>query len=560
MNIPVKKMKRSVKDSLGSSSDSFASSDNNPTKKQTINIINNNNNSIKSLLPRILNLPQSLFHVIFSDFLQINCLVAFDNAVCNHVDRAAYLSLLENMTIKYIYIFQTVQILKWLHQRKLRLEHVKLDRNVTKSHLVTKYPLHWPTLKSWDFTPWNLKRGVDADTFATCLLKCTSLDTLILDHNDSYNGEHLVGKKSFLSFDVNKMVRVFDDPIFCSHLRNVCFSGTSRGPFFNGTSIILSPYYDVVTTAMSKHCRNLKSIDFGRNELTPDVLEQLMRTCGASLEKIIYYHRYDFILKYCPRLTRLPDYVGFNSELIAAGQYCPNLLVMSIGIVQSEDEDEVDEPDIECDNASAIVAFEGCRNLHTLSIAHCLISDLAITRATECCKGLRNVCLSYMDEVTVHTLEVLAMNCPQLQFLQLSNLSISKQDFQSFSTRGYSFPNLMTFVSYNLDVCDRFILELVRTSPLLVILSFKDSPHITDVGMSYIAIHCRHLEAIHLENLPSVSHPDYLIEILVNNPRIKKSGFLFENSHSDNFLIFDGGDGWGQHYSAELMALLDSRA
>lgn len=542
-------MKRSV-DELTSSSDLIPFSGDAFEKKPNNNCTDDSKSNNKKTSPRIFDIPQSIFHLIFGDFLQyrrdrIFNLQVFDNAVCNHEDRTKYLSLLENMTIKGFWPVQTVNNLKWLHQRKLRLENVELAQDVTRSVLVEKFPLHWPSAKSWDYMTEILSPSLDAKTFADCLLKCTSLETLKLClFTDEIR--FISNAEEILSY-VNPILHVFDDPNFCSHLHHICF----RSRYASSR-----PLYDLFATAMSKYCRNLKLIDFGGTEISHEVLEKLMSTCGVSLEHFFYSFRFDHILKYCPQLTYLPGFVGFNNELIAISQYCPNLIELSIGEVQCEDEDEEEEPDIECDDTSAIAAFERCRNLLKLSIAHCLISDIAIARAADCCAGLTSVSLNYMAGLTIQSLQSMATSCHQLEILKLSNLDIAKEDLRQFSIQ-YSFPNLTTFIIYNIEVCDQFLLELVRKSPRLIELSLNGSSHITDIGTSHIASYCRNLRFLTLRSVPCVRHPNYLLQVLVNNPKLTYSSFSFYSDFAP--MILTGNEVGGNEYTPEIKALLDSR-
>ena len=149
----------------------------------------------------------------------------------------------------------------------------------------------------------------------------------------------------------------------------------------------------------------------------------------------------------------------------------------------------------------------------------------------------------------------------QLTYLGLSFLETSKADLNEFSINS-RFPNLVSLYCVNVNIGDRFLLEFARKSPMLHRIHLYYCMHISDVGVHHIASQCRNLTHIDFSNMAGIYSPEYLVDILINNPKIYKTGFLFDVVDFINvplILISDSNADGYPVFTTELQAILDSR-
>ena len=497
-------------------------------------------------LSHLFDLPPVLFHIIFGDYLSVQEVSCFDKALCNHVDRARYFSLLNGMIISHRYIKTSVE-LAWIHTRQLRLESVDLGPDVNTEDLCALYPLHWSSIKKWDI---NNGPSVDPGSVVECLLKCTSLEVLIFSFNDDEAEQH--------EDYVDTLLSIFDDSEFCAHLRKISLANSF-------TSI------DKTVAAISKHCHNLVRVDFDYDRyVSSEVMMDLLSTCGATLQEFDFHNcegysdnDYTRIIKYCPQLTSISSNITSGVLMSEISRCYPDLLSLNLYSFENNDGSE-------SQSNGLIAIFEECRKLLSLHMCKVtFLSEAALIRAFECCRDLKSASFSTIP-MTARVLLSLSTNCPQLEELSIHDISATKENLLQFSVQ-CNFPNLRTLRCANIDIDDRFILEFTRKSPLLRTLEITYSLYVTDVGIYHIATHCRNLTRILLINLPRVSSPEYLISVLINNPKIRESEFIFmkdswARSTLDSLTFVsnpdenENGGGVVEEFTAELQELLDSRA
>ena len=500
---------------------------------------------------RLFDLPPVLFHIIFADYLYVEDMTSFDNAICNHTDRTRYLALLNGMLVSLSWHIDTSDELAWIHKRQLRLERVTFGSNIDAEDLCTLYPLHWSSIKQAEF---NEEPSADISCMVECLLKCTSLEILKLIFFDDFDDENT--EEEFQKEQVDALLSIFDDSDFCAHLRDISFQAND---------FIVN---DETVVAISKYCHNLVRISFGDSYIGSDAMIQFVSSCGANLQEFSFLNcknysdsDYKRIIEYCPRLTKIRSNVSSGAFMSEIGRCYPDLLTLILF--------DVEDDNSQSQSKGLIDLFEGCRKLQNLRIASSvsdddsLISLSVLIRAFECCRDLRSVSFS-LARITARVLGSLALNCSQVEKLTLFGINVSREDWLQFSVI-CNFPKLRTLTCSYIDICDRFLLEFVRKSTLLQDIDIASCKHVTDPGMSHIATHCRNLRCICLRDLHHVSSPDYLIDILTNNPKIRKPGFSFSLSSystSDSLILVNNKPKSKDQvaYTAKLQALLNSRA
>jgi len=293
-----------------------------------------------------------------------------------------------------------------------------------------------------------------------------------------------------------------------------------------------------------------------------------LSNCGANLQEFDFsicrgltlYSDSDYkrIIEFCPRLTAVRSKTPTGALLSEIGRCYPDLLSLHVSFVKDDS--------MQSESQGLIALFEGCRKLQKLSIFFATLSEAVLIKAFECCHDLRSLRLGAKIKAA-RGLVSLAVNCTQLDCLDLSNVIATEEEWLQFSEQS-NFRNLRTLRITSSDIDDRSVLEFVRKSPLLQELEIHSCECVTDVGLFHIANHCRNLRKLELKYIEDVSSPDNLINILVNNPKIRKSDFNFSSESSvENSLIFvnnpndENGNGEGDVvYTAELQALLNSRA
>lgn len=371
------------------------------------------------------------------------------------------------------------------------------------------------------------------------LKNLTHFDAAICNHSDrtKYLGlvANLTFKHSYIS--IRGLLRL--KWIFTRKIRfeKVCISETTQSDtlkdfllyWSNIKSLKLSGSVHSTGEALSeisKYCRNLVEFTFTSTNINVSIVHTFFKLSGSTIEALYFdlpqwlvrektTGGFSSYLHYCPKLKRV-EYFSFNSELIAAGHNCPDLLEAKI----------CHEFNVDINDQGLIALFKGCRKIQMLYIDMRSISDVVMLRATDCCRDLRNVTLVDCNTVSVVFLESLAENCPMLEKLTLLHILTPKNDLIKLFTQ-WSFPNLVHFNYAGRELCDVSLLDLVQKSPHLKEISIAESHHITNVGMSHIASHCHNLKELQLQ-LPCGADPERLVEILRNNPRLPKIRFNSE--------------------------------
>lgn len=295
-------------------------------------------------------------------------------------------------------------------------------------------------------------------------------------------------------------------------------------------------------------------------------MHRFFSLCGSSLENLEWYQPSyeelneeevdtDFTdyLHYCPKLKVIPD-IFHISELIAAGQHCPDLTTVVIhndperSFLMGKHNDE-----------NIVAFFERCQKVEKFTVYYTNFSDTTITRMFQNCQHLRYLSLHAM-RVSSKFLESLSANCSSEE-LVLHNIGVCE------SISNFSFPSLTRFLYNGFGHCglsDNSLGRLIQSLSRLKQIELYCSPNITNTGLHHIATHCRNLEKLFLYDLSRVTEPECLIEILRNNPRLKRLGFLFKSMDAPLIVVSEiftmrPWEAEEVEYTAELEALLNSR-
>lgn len=469
---------------------------------------------------RLFELPKVLFQIIVSEFLTAYELFVINIATSNHNVHEKYLALIEDMAIAY-FPFDDIDEWKWIHQRKLRVHHIEFLPSVNDNSLFESYPIRWSSVKRWD-----LESGPRISPVAIIeyLLKCTSLEEL--NFSDSWGPEYI------------SLVQIFSNPSFCAHLRKVNL-GADYSIFSN----------NLVVEEMSKHCHNLVYVNFGLEEINPHTIIRFASRCGKNIEYFddvkLEVPPTDFLqfLRYCPKLKSMPYFIPSDVVLKEIGRSFPHLLEITV--------DDTNRGNLRSSDEGVIALFEGCRQLTTLCVKSTIFSDDAMIRAFDCCRNLTTIDLGYL-QITIKALDALSNNCQHLENLTFESIGTPRNDLLAWSTQS-SFPKLVSLCINGGQICDLSMEQFVKKSPRLSKIFLKECPNITDVGMSYIGAHCRHLRTLSLLDLPCVTHPDYITTIIRNNKNFQQSGFRFVSSFP-NFICSDD-----YILDEDLQAALDER-
>lgn len=271
--------------------------------------------------------------------------------------------------------------------------------------------------------------------------------------------------------------------------------------------------------------------------------------------------------EFCSRLRRI-SYDYSNDEIVSAiSKHCHNLIHVDISEPQTMNTNvcypellHLDLFSVDHDDMRLLALFEQLRKVQTLNISFSEMTEFTVAKAFECFRDLRSFII-YGPSITTQSLRGLTINCLLLEELKLHHVFISQEDSDQFS-RQCSFPQLRIFHSSDINISDQFILELSQKSPILKELHlyfFEDSPSITEAGMCHIASHCRNLSDLNLFGLANVTSPDCLVDILTNNPRIRKSNFNFGLYNTKAPLIHANNSTDSFDYVAKLQDILDSR-
>ena len=171
-----------------------------------------------------------------------------------------------------------------------------------------------------------------------------------------------------------------------------------------------------------------------------------------------------------------------------------------------------------------VALAEGCCQLTDLEIVNRRdnggITDVSVLKIFESCQQFEALGLSGLPALTDESLHAVEKNCKCLQYLILVELSVSNAGLKTL----FASPNLNELrrvVFESLDLFDDTILELVKNNhATLGSLEISKCNNVTDVAMCYISQHCTQLKDLSLCDLPCVSHPIYIAEILRRNLKL----------------------------------------
>lgn len=137
---------------------------------------------------------------------------------------------------------------------------------------------------------------------------------------------------------------------------------------------------DAIILLLTEHCRNLVNIQFDPTDVNNATLTKFFSRCGSNLESLQwhYHDRYDFgdkdfidYLQFCPKLKVIPPIITCNSELLAASQYCPNLIELVIDRSQDAISVTLEMQGSSCNNASLIAFFQRCHKVESVTQYSC---------------------------------------------------------------------------------------------------------------------------------------------------------------------------------------------
>ena len=418
----------------------------------------------------------------------------FDNAVLNHQDRVLLLRYLSNMIIgDFKTPIQSIYFFRWVYQRHILLSSMNLlipigihPTHITLENLIFElFPLNASVLET-------IKCSSDSRPFPSLiksLKKCCNLKNL-----------------SFLQNDISDLKLLFEVPTFCSKLEVIEIDKCA-------TNEVLSN--------ITSFCPNLYTIYIGNKyKVTQDKLIEFLIQTGSRLKSITLRseRRGEWpasvamcIAKNCPLLCKLEGDIELtDTELIAFGKQCPLLSDFCLTDPQG------------WTDVGIVALAEGCPRLSLIWFnSECDITDVSVVKLTESCVYLQDLAFARIPNLTDDSLLAIGQNCKNLKFFSVAFLDgISSAGWKNL----FSSP-IMKRLEYvhlkSINITDDCILELVKNSNVsLRGLHIFCSPDITDVGMLYISQFSTFLTVLSLQQLPCVSHPSYLAEILKRNPKL----------------------------------------
>lgn len=191
--------------------------------------------------------------------------------------------------------------------------------------------------------------------------------------------------------------------------------------------------------ALTKHCRNLVKIYFSARDIDDAIMKQFFLLCRSTLESldvdlfdtavnigvcVAEYRGMSAYLEYCPNLKSF-DIFSLKSEVIAVGQYCPDLSEVALMHLFS----------IDIDDQGLIVLFEGCRKIQKLEIHLPSFTNAVMLKAIECCRDLKHITLSSCI-ISAESMESLAANCPLVGNFDLMTSLLPRRTFYDFLIAG----------------------------------------------------------------------------------------------------------------------------
>lgn len=438
-------------------------------------------------------LPLPIFHLIFGEYLDIYNLLRFDNAVLNHYDRALFLQNISDMVVKFYSspIAQPKHFLSWLYKRHLRLLQFTLVMPKEGSGALDNksfeiFPLNVSAMekimiiKSSSFKP--LPAMVDV------LKKCSKLKTIVLKDESP------------------DMAELFDSPTLCSKLEEVnidrCCTGESLSKLAR-----FSPNLHSITFDHNASITEFKLIEFIKqrgSRLKSMSLRQVEQTTSSNVPK--------FIAEFCINMKFLSGNVDISDmELIEFGKRCPMLTHLCTFT------------ETRWTDAGVMALVDGCRQLTSLYIdnhpGNPGITDLALLMVTQLCKHLRVLKLSHLPALTDMSLSIVGSNCTSLRSLDLKSLNVSSVGLRTLCA-STALKYMEGVMLDSLNICDDIIIELVKNTKATLRMLHIVNCNVTDVSMLNISNNCFHLTYLTLKELPRVSNPEYIAQILRKNRRL----------------------------------------
>jgi len=259
--------------------------------------------------PAIFNLPRSIFHIIFAEYLKLVDVAWFDNAVVNHQDRTLFLRHISNMIAKTDYYIISNYFLRWLFPRHILLSSVGFDlknstcKNPFEDVVLQMHPLNVSFIKTLKLH--NFSTCAALPSLTESLKKCSKL-------------KHLSMVKEAYYFK-----DLFNVPTFCCKLESLSLDVCAT---------------DEVLSKVATACPNLDSIILGESStITDATFIEFLKQRGGGLKRVIVPNLSITtqgmseevaicIARSCPNLEKLEGCIDVtDTELIEFGKLCPNL-------------------------------------------------------------------------------------------------------------------------------------------------------------------------------------------------------------------------------------------
>jgi len=168
------------------------------------------------------------------------------------------------------------------------------------------------------------------------------------------------------------------------------------------------------------------------------------------------------------------------------------------------------------------------------------ITDVSILKISESCQQLKLLALYYLSALTDESMYAIERNCKHLMNLHLVDLPVSNAALKTLCASP-NLTRLRKIVFESLDIFDDCILELVKNAHSnLESIQISVCNNITDVAIYFISQHCTHLTELTLSDIPSVSHPVYIADILRRNPKLVT--LSCESLSSQSLIVDDEGN------------------
>ena len=170
---------------------------------------------------------------------------------------------------------------------------------------------------------------------------------------------------------------------------------------------------------------------------------------------------------------------------------------------------------------SALVAIaEGCPSLSDVNLSKCQrLQKYGITKIFYSCKKLSRINLSFLKEIGDTELRVLALNSPFLRVVKVRECSgVSDQGIIAIAEYCPELEYLdLRRSQLQFKISDASLSVLGERSKSLLVFLANGCEHITDVGVTWLSLGCKHLERVELEACVKVASTYPLTQ---NNSRI----------------------------------------